>query len=198
MTRARLVKPASLQAYLEPFPYFTAATALDQELIASSLAWLETKASWKLVESDFYEQHELCWTEGQLAGSLSFLTSPTFLNAVRQEVGDIFNRSFAVDVDWSVHKLLAGQRIRIHNDLRPTGETHRVIVHLNRGWNISRGGFLMLFNSADPSDVHRVLMPLTGSIVGFEISENSNHAVSMVLDGERFAVVYSLYADDGH
>ena len=56
----------------------------------------------------------------------------------------------------------------------------------------------MLFNSADPGDVHRVLMPLTGSIVGFEISEKSNHAVSVVLDGERFAVVYSLYAYDGH
>ena len=56
----------------------------------------------------------------------------------------------------------------------------------------------MLFNSADPGDVHRVLMPLTGSIVGFAISEKSNHAVSVVLDGERFAVVYSLYAYDGH
>ena len=198
MTRARLVIPASLRTYLEPFPYFTAATTLNQELISSSLTWLESEASWKLVESDFYEQHELCWTEGQQGGSFSFLTSPTLLDAVRQEAGYIFNRSFAVSVDWSVHKLLAGQRIRIHNDLRPTGETHRVIFHLNRGWSISRGGFLMLFNSADPGDVHRVLMPLTGSIMGFEISEKSNHAVSVVLDGERFAVVYSLYADDGH
>ena len=60
---------------------------------------------------------------------------------------------------------------------------------------MSRGGFLMLFNSWDPADVHRVLMPLAGSVVGFEISEKSNHAVSMVLDGERFAVVYSFYAD---
>ena len=196
MTRARLVKPASLRTYLEPFPYFTAATTLNQELISSSLTWLESEASWKLIESDFYEQNELCCIEGQLPRSLSFLTSPTYLDSIRQEVGSIFHRSFAVGVDWSVHKLIAGQRIRIHNDLRPTGETHRVIVHLNRGWNISWGGFLMLFNSQDPADVHRVLMPLTGSVVGFEISDKSNHAVSLVLDGERFAVVYSLYASD--
>ena len=37
-------------------------------------------------------------------------------------------------------------------------------------------------------------MPLNGSLVGFEISEKSSHAVSLVLDGERFAIVYSLYA----
>ena len=54
----------------------------------------------------------------------------------------------------------------------------------------------MFFNSPDPADVHRVLMPLNRSLVGFEISEKSSHAVSLVLDGERFAIVYSLYANN--
>ena len=198
MTRARLLKPASLQVYRKPFPYFTASVALDQELISSLLKWLESRASWKLIETDFYEQHELWWTEGQLPASVSFLKSPVFLDLMRQEVGDVFHRSFAPCVDWSLHKLLPGQRIRIHNDLHSTGETHRVIIHFNRGWSVSRGGFLMLFNSANPVDVNRVLMPVTGSIVGFKISDRSNHAVSLVLDGERFAVVYSLYADNRH
>ena len=194
----RLIKSDSLQVYREPFSYFTAELSLDQELISSSLTWLESEACWKLVETDFYEQHELCWTESQLPASVSLLTSPVFLDAMRREVGNIFNRSFAASVDWSVHKQLAGQRIRIHNDLLTAAETHRVVLHLNRGWSISRGGLLMLFNSANPSDVHRVLMPLSGSVVGFEISEKSNHAVSLVLNGERFAVVYSLYADSRH
>ena len=192
---ARLIQPTSLHVYREPFPFFTAATSLDQELIASSLTWLESEACWELVETDFYEQYELCWPEAQLPAPVSFFTSRTFLDAMRQEVGKIFNRSFSASIDWSVHKQLAGQRIRIHNDLVTAAETHRVILHLNRGWSISRGGFLMLFNSANPSDVHRVLMPLSGSVVGFEISEKSNHAVSLIHDGERFAIVYSLYAD---
>ena len=196
--RTRVIKPLSLQMNREPFPYFTAIASLSQELISSSLAWLESEARWKLVETDFYEQHELSWTESQQPESVLFLTSPEFLAAMRREVADIFGRSFATGVDWSVHKQLAGQRIRIHNDLHTAAETHRVVIHLNRGWSISQGGFLMLFNSADPGDVHRVLMPLTGSVVGFEISENSNHAVSLILDGERFAFVYSLYADNGH
>ena len=171
---------------------------MGQELISSLLTWLESEARWKLVETDFYEQYELCWAEGQLPASGSFLRSPTFLDVLRREVGDIFNLSLAPDVDWSVHKQVPGQRMRIHNDLLTSGETHRVVLHLNRGWSISRGGFLMLFNSADPVDVHRVLMPLTGSVLGFEISEKSNHAVSLVLDGERFAIVYSFYTANGH
>ena len=195
MTSTHIITPASLQIYREPFPYFTGATSLGQELISSSLAWLESEARWRLVQADFYEQHELCWTGGTLPTALSLLTGPIFLEALREEVGDLFNRTFAANVEWSIHKLMSGQRIRIHNDLLTGGETHRVILHLNRGWSMSRGGFLMLFNSWDPADVHRVLMPLAGSVVGFEISEKSNHAVSMVLDGERFAVVYSFYAD---
>ena len=198
MVRAQLIKPASLKVYHDPFPYFTAMAALDRELISSSLTWLESEARWKLVEVDFYEQYELCSTEDQLPESVSALTGPVFMDAMRQEVGGLFHRSFASRVSWSIHKLLTGQRIRIHNDLLANGETHRVILHLNQGWSITQGGFLMLFNSANPVDVHRVLMPLAGSVVGFEISEKSNHAVSLVLDGERFAVVYSLYADNGH
>ena len=196
--QARLIKPASLQVYREPFPYFTAAASLEQVLISSFLTWLESEARWELVETEFYEQYELSSTEGRPPTSASFLTSPIFLDAIRQEVGVIFDRSFAASVNWSVNRLSVGQRIRIHNDLLPSGESHRVVLHLNRGWSISRGGFLMMFNSANPADVNRVLMPLTGSIVGFEISEKSNHAVSMVLDGDRYAVVYSLYADNGH
>ena len=67
----RLIKSDSLQVYREPFSYFTAELSLDQELISSSLTWLESEACWKLVETDFYEQHELCWTESQLPASVS-------------------------------------------------------------------------------------------------------------------------------
>ena len=198
MTQSRLISTASLQRYAEPFPYFTTKAAIGQEPVSELLTWLESEARWNLVEADFYEQHELNQREDPLPDVVSFLTEPSFLDAIRQEVEEIFSCSFASRVEWSIHKLLAGQRIRIHNDLLATAETHRVILHINRGWSISKGGFLMLFNSEDPADVHRVLMPLNGSIVGFEISVKSHHAVSAVVEGERFAIVYSLYANDPH
>ena len=198
MRESRLVGTASLQIYAEPFPYFTATAAVGQVPTADLLTWLESQAQWNLVEADFYEQHELNWPEDTQAGVVAFLTEPSFLDAIRQEAVGIFNCSFDTRVDCSIHKLLAGQRIRIHNDLLAAGETHRVILHINRGWSISKGGFLMLFNSEDSADVHRVLMPLNGSIVGFEISEKSHHAVSTVIEGERFAIVYSLYAKNAN
>ena len=194
MTQPRLTDPNSLCVFHEPFPYFTATAILDQDSISSLLGWFEADATWKLVETDFYEQHELELGGDEPKKPLDFLTNRGFLERVREEVGRLFDAPFSERVEWAVHKLLPGQRIRIHNDLLDGGETHRVILHMNRRWSLSKGGFLMFFNSPDPADIHRVLMPLNRSLVGFEISEKSSHAVSLVLDGERFAIVYSLYA----
>ena len=140
MLQERFIKPDSLFAYREPFSYFMAEASLDQEVLSSLIPWLESKAHWKLVETDFYEQYELVWTEGQLPAAVSFLRSPAFLDVLRREVGDIFNRSFVPEIDWSVHKQVSGQRMRIHNDLLTGGETHRVVLHLTREWSISWGG----------------------------------------------------------
>ena len=194
MTQQRLAAPNSVRVLHEPFPYFTATAILDQDFISSLLCWFEDEASWKLVETDFYEQHELEMRGDEPKEPLDCLTNRSFLQRVRTEACRLFGAPFSERVEWAVHKLLPGQRIRIHNDLLDSGETHRVILHMNRGWSLSKGGFLIFFNSPDPEDVHRVLMPLNGSLVGFEISEKSSHAVSLVLDGERFAIVYSLYA----
>lgn len=194
MMQPRLTNSDSLRVFQDPFPYFTAAAALDQDFVSSLLSWFEADTSWKLVETDFYEQHELEWRGDELQTPLAFLTDQNFLQKVRHEAECLFGQSFTERVEWTVHKLLPGQRIRIHNDLLAGGETHRIILHMNRGWSLSKGGFLMFFNSTDPADVHRVFMPLNGSLVGFEISEKSSHAVSLVIDGERFAIVYSLYA----
>ena len=194
MTQPRLTDPDSLRIFHEPFPHFTATAILDEDSIAALLSWFEAAASWKLVETDFYEQHELERDREERQKPLDFLTNRDFLEKVREEASGLFSVPFAERVEWTVHKLLAGQRIRIHNDLLDGGETHRVILHMNRGWSLSKGGFLMFFNSPDPADVHRVLVPQNGSLVGFEISEKSRHAVSLVVAGERFAIVYSLHA----
>ena len=194
MTQPRLTDLNSLCVFYEPFPYFTATVILDQNFISSLLGWFEADASWKLVETDFYEQYELDLDGDESKRPLDFLTDRTFLEKVRKEAENLFGASFSERVEWAVHQLLPGQRIRIHNDWLDGGETHRVILHMNRGWGLSKGGFLMFFNSPDPADVHRVLMPLNGSLVGFEVSEKSSHAVSLVRDGKRFAIVYSLYA----
>ena len=187
----------SLDVLAEPFPYFTSAEGLNEGLSSAILEWFETGASWELVETDFYEQHEFSLWGVQTPPTLEFLTSRRFLASLRSKVESIFGAQLGNRIDCTFHKLVSGQRIRIHNDFIRGAETHRVLVQLNRGWHDDQGGFLMFFNSADPSDVHRVFSPIHNSVVGFAISEASHHAVSTIHGGERFTLVFSFYGRDG-
>lgn len=183
----------SLEAFTKPFPYFTATEGFGKDVSSAILERLESEASWELSETDFYEQYELSLSRGQTPPHLGFLTARRFLDDLRAKVERIFGVLLEDRVDCTVHKLIPGQRIRIHNDFIPGEETHRVLVQLNRGWQDDQGGFLMLFSSQDAADVHRVFSPVHDSVVGFAISEASNHAVSMIYGGERFTLVFSFY-----
>lgn len=193
-----LLRLTSLEVFAKPFSYFTATEGFGEGLSSAILKWLETETRWELVEADFYEQYEFSLSNVLPPPNLTFLTERPFLDDLRSKVECIFNAQLGDAIDCTVHKLLPGQRIRIHNDFIPGEETHRVIVQLNRGWRDEQGGFLMLFNSDDPSDVHRVLSPTHDSVFGFAISETSHHAVSTTHAGERFTLVFSFYGRTGN
>ena len=108
-------------------------------------------------------------------------------------VESTFNVKLTDRVDLTAHKLLPGQKIRIHNDFIPDAETHRVLIQLNSGWKDENGGILMLFNSDNASDIHRAFRPLHNSCVAFAISPQSFHAVSTIHASERYTLVYSFY-----
>jgi len=193
MSGERLLRLTALEAFTAPFPYFTAAEGFGEGVSSAILEWLETEATWRLVETDFYEQYEISLSGVPLPPVLEFLTRRPFLDDLRSKMEHVFCARLGERIDCTVHKLVPGQRIRIHNDFIPGAETLRVLVQLNRGWHDDHGGFLMLFNSQDPSDVHRVFSPVHDSVVGFAISETSNHAVSTIHGGERFTLVFSFY-----
>lgn len=196
MSGEPLLRLTSLEVLAKPFPYFTAAEGLSTGVSSAILEWIETEARWGLVETDFYEQHEFSLWGVQTPPDLGFLTSRPFLDSLRSKVESIFGAQLGNRIDCAVHKLASGQRIRMHNDYIRGAETHRVLVQLNRGWHDDQGGFLMFFNSRDPSDVHRVFSPVHNSVVGFAISEASHHAVSTIHGGERFTLVFSFYGRD--
>jgi Rps23 Pro-64 3,4-dihydroxylase Tpa1-like proline 4-hydroxylase len=188
-----LLRFSALEVFAKPFPYFTAVEAFDEVPSAALIVWLETEAPWRLVKEDFYEQYEFSTSSVTLPKHLTFLTAPPLLDDLRLKVEHIFGVKLRERIDCTIHKLIRGQRIRIHNDFIPGQETHRVVVQLNRGWHNDQGGLLMFFNSQDPADLHRVIAPVHDSVVGFAISEDSNHAVSMIHSGERFTLVFSFY-----
>ena len=165
-------------------------------ITAGLLAWFESDAPWSLVETDFYEQYEFSLFDVALPFSLSSLVSPDSLACLRRTMQTAFRRRLAEKMGLVAHKLMPGQRIAIHNDYLIGEETHRLTMQINRGLQHEDGGFFMLFNSFDASDVHRVLRPIHRTAIGFEISPASHHAVSRLHGGERYTLVYSFYAVD--
>lgn len=176
-----------------PFPYFICPQALSSQLSTELLTWFENDAPWKLVETDFYEQYEFSFFDIQLPSEISFLTSPEYLAQVKNKVESLFSVKLNTRIDFTAHKLISGQRIRIHNDYIPNCETHRLLIQLNRGWEDENGGMLMFFNSKNSSDIHKIFRPAHNSLVGFAISQDSHHAVSTIHKGERFTMIYSFY-----
>jgi Rps23 Pro-64 3,4-dihydroxylase Tpa1-like proline 4-hydroxylase len=184
-----------INRYSQPFEYFTGSDIFCDGFDLDLLEWLEQYDSWKLVEKDFYEQYEFSFFDVELPSKLSRLTEGSFLDGVRAEIEQIFQTSLSSKIDFSAHKLISGQRIRIHNDFIEGQESHRLLIQLNRGWVDENGGLLMLFNSGDPNDIHKIFSPVHNSAVALEISPNSNHAVSTVYAGGRYTLVFSFYRE---
>jgi 2-oxoglutarate-Fe(II)-dependent oxygenase superfamily protein len=196
MQIAKELQLSSPRTFFKPFTYFVSPRAFTKAVSDGILNWLEFEAPWKLVETNFYEQYEFSAADAELPTRLSFLQEDFFLTELKARIEHLFRTTLSNCIDLTAHKLVPGQRIRIHNDFIPGQETHRLLIQLNRYRTDKDGGFLLLFNSSDPSDVHRIFRPSHNSVVGLAITPNSHHAVSTIHHGERFTLVYSFYGND--
>ncbi|PQM26739.1 hypothetical protein CVO77_17200 [Sphingopyxis lindanitolerans] len=177
-----------------PFPYFVADHCIEPALESALLDWFEGDAPWQLVEHDFYEQYEFSLFDACPPEIAEHLVSSDAIGWLTAAIGNHFGVKISRQVELVAHKLVPGQRIAIHNDFLDGGETHRLTVQLNRGLDDADGGFFMLFNSFDAADIHRILRPVSGTGIGFEIGPESHHAVSRMHGGERYTLVYSFHA----
>ena len=193
-----LIRLSSIECFSTPFDYFVMREALRDDLSLELLAWFESEAPWKLVETDFYEQYEFSLWDVKLPAPLLFLRAPTLLNQLQATLGNLFEVELGNNVDVAAHKLIRGQRIRLHNDFIEGENTYRLLIQLNRSCKDEDGGLLLLFNSFDPTDIHRAFRPIHNSAIGFAVSPVSNHAVSLINGGERFTLVYSFYGKNGN
>ena len=182
------------EVFSEPFPYAVSSRAFREDISFDILEWLEAEAPWKLVETDFYEQFEFNFADAHLPDQLTFLQDEKFFDALKAEIQKLSGKHLSGRIDATAHRLIPGQRIRIHNDFLDGGENYRLLIQLNRGWQDGDGGFLLFFNSPDPADVHKVFRPAHNSAIAFAISPNSNHAVTTIHYSERYTLVYSFYA----
>lgn len=178
-----------------PFPFALKENALKADIANSLLNWLETSAPWKLKIASFYQQFEFSFLDCELPKEVSHIFSQIELNKLRQNIESIFNTKLSSKIDITAHKLVEGHTIKIHNDYIIGQESHRVLIQLNRGWNEEMGGYLMLFSNESPESLVHAFLPIHGSAFAFEISHNSLHAVSSIIDGERYTLVLSFFKD---
>lgn len=181
--------------FAEPFNYVVVRQPFTREVSLQVLKWLEFEESWKYVETDFYEQYEFSFSDVSLPRQVSFLGDPAYLTVLKRNFESLFGVKFIDRIDVVAHKLLTGHRIRIHNDYIHGHETHRLTVHLNRGLQDNWGGWFVIFDSSDPTDIHKIIRPIHNTGLGFAISERSYHAVTPLSYGERYTLIFSLYED---
>ncbi len=179
---------------MDPFPFSVLSGALCTKVEQSTLSWFERAAPWHLTEESFYSQHEFDMRHVELPSDVAQLADDTTIAEMHDVISELFGTRLRPSVDVTAHRLTKGQRIRIHDDYLKGGETHRLIVQLNRGWTTGDGGHLMLFGGSEPEDVRVVLAPVSRQALIFEISRRSHHAVSEVVRGERYSIVYSFHA----
>jgi Rps23 Pro-64 3,4-dihydroxylase Tpa1-like proline 4-hydroxylase len=181
------------QVLTDPFPHIRVPGILTSQAADQVLRWLQTSAPWTLRVESFYEQHEFSLLSADLGQEVAHLVTPDFVDEIRRE---LLARFLIADdlalVDIGAHRLTSGQTIRIHNDYLQEKETHRLLIQLNDGWGVDRGGLLLLFAGDEPESLQSVVMPTHASGFAFEISPSSYHAVSSIREGERYTLVYTF------
>ena len=190
-----ILKLSAASLRTSPFPHVCINHAFDHNVSLEILDWLENDAPWSLKIADFYEQYEFSFADLDLPPNIKPIFSSTSLESLCHKIEKLFGVKLSNQIDITAHKLVEGQRIRIHNDFIPNRETHRVLIQLNRGWSEENGGVLMLFGSRQIADLHSVFIPAHNTSVAFEISPTSFHAVSPISSGDRYTLVFSFYRE---
>ena len=179
-----------------PFPHFVRTGALDLSAAEAVRRWFSEDAVWKSVEGGFYLMSQSRITSARLPSHLAWVAAPETVDYLRQMVASLFGATLGSRVDIDAHRMTPDQRVAIHNDFRPGGETHRLVVGLSPGWTQDDGGLLVLLKGSVPEDAMRAVLPCDGCVTGFEISPRSFHAVTPVTRSVRFTLIYSFYGQE--
>lgn len=186
-----------IQVCAQPYPHFETSDFLDKRIADSLLRWLAEKAPWQPRKLEGYDGYaDISLRSGDLPPRLNFLLAPEFISDLRISIAKFFEMETEGYVKITAHRLQAGSSLKPHCDLAPLRFTHRLLVHLNRGWARENGGLLCLFHGNPEVEKHtkqKLVLPAHRSAFAFEISQRSFHAVTPVVEGERYTLSYTFY-----
>ena len=192
MPEQKILNLSSATIFNNPFPHFSSTSVLSNGLEDVTYNWFQLTQEWNLVKTDFYEQYEFSLLNVNLPKEVESLINTQFLKTIENKFTEAFHVSDFELVDIVAHKLVNSQHIGVHNDYINGEETHRLVLHFNPQWQEEHGGYLLLFNSSDASDISKLISPINNSAFGFEISKQSHHAVSKIYDFIRYTIVYTF------
>jgi hypothetical protein len=178
----------------EPFPHFVSPQFYTPSFADTLLTWLEAKADWQLKETVLFEQYQIGLTDFKHCEEIRSLWDGAVLARMRDQVSRAFGVPLSSRINISAHKLLPGQFGGIHTDNLP-GETHRVVVQLNRGRADDSGGNLVFLSGPSPNDLAIAFKQVSNSAAGFRLGPQSHHAITKVKTGTRFTVIYTFLSD---
>src|ERR1700674_3193505 len=128
----------------DPFLHVVVPDCRGEDLAESLLTWFEAEADWQFSAIDeFYHLLDIDLRDVKLPQNLKILVEDSFLEDLRDRVANLVNAQLGSKIDVTAHKMIPGCQIKLHNDHGDLGQTHRLLVHLNRGWESQNGGLLM-------------------------------------------------------
>jgi Rps23 Pro-64 3,4-dihydroxylase Tpa1-like proline 4-hydroxylase len=186
---------SDIQMQSSPFPFFGKEHALNPEVGGALLEWLEDAPHWKPHVGGFYDLDDFSLLKARaLPERLHCLRSRETLSWLRHRVGSLFGTALTENVDVDALRMRPTDKVGIHTDYRPGRETHRLIFYVTPEWRPEFGGVLLFFEEPSHEGLRIGFPPLNLLAIGFEISERSHHAVSPMVKGVRYSLVYSFYA----
>jgi hypothetical protein len=177
-----------------PYPHIVSPRFYTERFAEILLTWLESEPTWRLKDTPHYAQYEFGFSEFKRCTQIQGLWDGAVLARMRDGVGRAFGIPVSSHINISAHKCIPGQHAYIHTDKVP-GETHRIVVQLNRGRADNSGGNLILLTGPKPADMDVVFKQISNSAVGFGLGTKSYHAVGRVHTGTRFTVIYTFLSE---
>jgi hypothetical protein len=177
-----------------PYPHIVSPRFYTERFAEILLTWLEFQPGWTLKEEILFQQYELGFSKFKQCTEIEGLWDGAVLARLRDQASQAFGVPVSGRINISAHKLVPGQHGSIHTDNEP-GETHRLVVQLNRGRADDAGGNLILLSGPTPADMAVVFKQVSNSAIGFGLGPASHHAIGRVRTGTRFTVIYTFLSD---
>jgi hypothetical protein len=182
-----------LECHDLPYKHFVFEDFFGKENAAFVTERLQEIKQWTYRVGGTDDMWEHKFTQGAADELSAYLFSA--VGPIRTLMEDEFGVELSHAVtDISAHKLMAGQRVAVHSDNPTLGNpTHHFIVNFTPAYAGEMSGYGLICYQKSLEAVHTALQPVADTGFAFEANNHSFHAVSKVLKGPRFTVVYSFW-----